>query len=120
MPKYEIEPGRYGFKKPSPIDRERTGKEMILQRNITEAMLEQAESRASVEVAGKWLRNRKEDFETLENCEDCLESLLETVWQTGPKDEKLEPRFEECEEHPNLVRDWVYDQMNAMFDYLED
>lgn len=120
MPKYEIEPGRYGFKRPKPIDREGTKKELVLRTDITEAMLNQAESRASVEVAGKWLRNRKDDLVTLENCDECLEALVETTWQTGPRDERLEPKFDECDEHPNLVRDWIYDQMNAMFQYLQD
>lgn len=120
MPKYEIEPGRYGFKKPEPIDRGRTSKEVVLREGITKTMMRQAESRASVKVAAKWLRNRPEDINVLENCDQCLDSLVETTWQTGPKDEVLEPKFDECNEHPTLVRDWVYDQMNAMFNYLEE
>lgn len=120
MPKYEIAPGEYGFKRPKPIDREPTRKKMINQQYITEPMLRQAESRASVQVAAKWMRNREDDLKTLENCTECLESLTNTVWQTDPEENLLEPRYEECDEHPTLVRDWVYDQMNAMFRYLDD
>lgn len=120
MPKYEKEPGRYSTKKPEPISREKPPRQFVNSGQIDPDTVSEVKSVARERVREQWRKTRSEDLETLEACDPCLEKITVTEWQLSDDRQSIEPIYEECSEHPQLMSDWIYQQLSEMYLIIEE
>lgn len=109
MPKWERKPGEYRRRKPDPAVRGETTKQRLYAREINPAQAEQLEDELVSELRSRWKSARPRDLETLENCGECQRCLDELRWESDPTEGTIEPIFDACGQHPDLVEVWVYD-----------
>lgn len=124
MPKFEEEPGRYSEKRPRPVDRGRTTKRFRSVRSLTDEDVQQAARETRSMVRERWQAARPEGLKTLENCAECQRSLSELRWQLQVWDEEenrqeVEPLYEPCDRHPEILHDWITERLEALHRFME-